>query len=228
MVGKMFAGLLGGSALSALAYLVLGLLDLPAMRTYLGPTPIGAVWAVALLVAIGARAASQAWRWMLLLTGLLTFVVPFVGVAGGGSLPDTELPGRIGQLLASVLGSDFLAARIGTEPAEIAHAWLVALNGQGFSLMCLGLGTLLLVGGLIVVEESPDTAPASTLPPDVLNLITAKRGMYAYRIHAHRELSEEEMILLVSEALEDGRLVEPEPGGPATLITRIGLDSDRS
>ena len=34
------------------------------------------------------------------------------------------------------------------------------------------------------------------------------------------------MIQLVGEAIEDGRLAEPEPGGTATLITRIGLEAD--
>ena len=60
----------------------------------------------------------------------------------------------------------------------------------------------------------------------MLNVITAKRGTHTYNIYAHRALSEEEMIELVGEALEDGSLAEPEPGGTATLITHIGLEAD--
>ena len=230
MLGKMFAGLLGGFVVGAFAYLVLGLVDLPAMRTHLGPIPLGALWASVLLVAVAAGTAGQAWRWMLLLAGLLAFALPFLGFVAGGNRLDPGLPGRIGDLLVLVLASDLLPASIGPEPAETAHAWLMALDGQVFALASLGLGTLLLVTGLMVGKETrhlaPTPAPGDALAPGVLNVITAKRGTHTYHVYAHRALSEEEMIQLVRKALEDGRLAEPEHGGTATLITHIGLDTD--
>ena len=165
MLGKMFAGLLGGFVVGVFAYLVLGLVDLPAMRTHLGPIPVAALWASALLAAVAAGTAGQAWRWMLLLAGLLAFAMPFLGFVAGGNRLDPGLPGRIGELLGLALASDLLAARIGPELAETAHAWLIVLDSHVFSLACLGLGTLLLVTGLTVGKEPPDLAPAHTPAP---------------------------------------------------------------
>ena len=173
-------------------------------------------------------AARQAWGWMLLLAGLLAYALPFIGFVAGGSRLDAELAGRVGDLLAAVLASDLLAAGIGPEVAEIGKAWLMALDDHVFSLAWLASGTLLLVTGLMAGKELRDPAPSSgdSPPPGVLNVITAQRGRYTYHIYAHRALSEKEMIQLVGEAIEDGRLAEPEPGGTATLITRIGLEAD--
>ena len=192
MLGKLLAGLFGGFVVGVLAYVVLGLVDVPAMRAHLGPIPMAALWAVALLAAIAARAARQAWGWMLLLAGLLAYALPFIGFVAGGSRLDAELAGRVGDLLAAVLAPDLLAAGIGPEVAEIGKAWLMALDDHVFSLACLASGTLLLVTGLMAGKELRDPAPSSgdSPPPGVLNVITAQRGRYTYHIYAHRALSE--------------------------------------
>lgn len=58
--------------------------------------------------------------------------------------------------------------------------------------------------------------------PLVENVVTARSGMFTYRVMAFRHLAEHEQMDLIRQALEDGRLQEPEPGGTATLITDIG------
>jgi len=58
--------------------------------------------------------------------------------------------------------------------------------------------------------------------PDVENLITARDGMFTYRVLAYRHLSEKERMEVVREALRLGHVHEPEPGGTATVMTAIG------
>ena len=58
--------------------------------------------------------------------------------------------------------------------------------------------------------------------PDIENIITAREGLYTYRILAYRHLSDHERISVVKEALQNGNLKEPEPGGTATVLTNIG------
>jgi len=64
--------------------------------------------------------------------------------------------------------------------------------------------------------------------PSVENVITARGGMFTYRVMAHRYLSEQERMDAVREALAEGRLQEPESGGSATLITDIGKGSGQN
>lgn len=73
-------------------------------------------------------------------------------------------------------------------------------------------------------EQYLASRTAPTLP-SVENVITARGGMFTYRVMAHRHLSEQERMEAVREALADGRLQEPESGGSATLITDIGKGS---
>jgi hypothetical protein len=61
--------------------------------------------------------------------------------------------------------------------------------------------------------------------PDVENIITARGGDMTYRILAYRHLTEEERMQVVWEALRNGNLSEPGPGGTATLLTSIGRDT---
>ena len=58
--------------------------------------------------------------------------------------------------------------------------------------------------------------------PDIENIITAREGLYTYRILAYRHLSDHERVSVVKEALENGNLKEPQPGGTATVLTNIG------
>jgi hypothetical protein len=58
--------------------------------------------------------------------------------------------------------------------------------------------------------------------PDIENIITAREGLYTYRILAYRHLSDHERVSVVKEALKNGNLKEPEPGGTATVMTNIG------
>ncbi len=58
--------------------------------------------------------------------------------------------------------------------------------------------------------------------PDIENIITAREGLFTYRILAYRHLSDHERVSVVKEALKNGNLKEPEPGGTATVLTNIG------
>jgi hypothetical protein len=58
--------------------------------------------------------------------------------------------------------------------------------------------------------------------PDVENIITARDGMFTYRVLAYRHLSEQERMDVMHEALQLAHVSEPEPGGTATVMTAIG------
>lgn len=60
--------------------------------------------------------------------------------------------------------------------------------------------------------------------PDVENIITARNGRFTYRVLAYCHLSESERKQAVREALEQGRIQEPEPGGTTTVLTSIGRE----
>ncbi len=59
-------------------------------------------------------------------------------------------------------------------------------------------------------------------PEPVENLITAKNGQLTYRVMAYRRMEDGELQRTVWDALQSGRLREPELGGRATLFTDIG------
>jgi len=60
--------------------------------------------------------------------------------------------------------------------------------------------------------------------PDVENFITARDGLFTYRVLAYCHLSADELMCAVREALEQGRIQEPEPGGTTTVLTSIGRE----
>ena len=59
-------------------------------------------------------------------------------------------------------------------------------------------------------------------PEPVENLITANHGQFTYRVMAYRRMENGELERVVWEALQSGKLKEPEPGGVATLVTDVG------
>ncbi len=58
--------------------------------------------------------------------------------------------------------------------------------------------------------------------PTVETVITAKDGLFTYRVIAYRALSTEECKKVVWRALQVDYIDEPEPGGEVTLVTKIG------
>jgi hypothetical protein len=56
----------------------------------------------------------------------------------------------------------------------------------------------------------------------VENFVTAKSGQVTYRVIAYRKMEKGELQRVVWDALQSGKLKEPEPGGTATLVTDIG------
>ncbi len=59
-------------------------------------------------------------------------------------------------------------------------------------------------------------------PERVENFVTAKSGQVTYRVIAYRKMEKGELQRVVWDALQSGKLKEPEPGGTATLVTDIG------
>lgn len=60
--------------------------------------------------------------------------------------------------------------------------------------------------------------------PSHEHVITARDGTLTYRVWAWRALGTEELREVVWQALQEGRLAEPEPGGTVELVTDLGRD----
>lgn len=67
-------------------------------------------------------------------------------------------------------------------------------------------------------ELSQRSAQAKQAIDKVEHWLTARGGSLTYRVLADEQLSQEELRRRVMEALQTGRLREPESGGTATLI----------
>jgi len=79
-----------------------------------------------------------------------------------------------------------------------------------------------LVWALTATDNLPVKHAEPTKEPEpVENLITAKGGKLTYRVMAYRRMEKGELERAVWEALQAGRLKEPEPGEIATLVTDI-------
>jgi len=89
------------------------------------------------------------------------------------------------------------------ERARIADRWLEENQKRGLD--------------FVVVEGDEE--------PTVENVITARGGLFRYRVMAFRHLTHAERQEIVTEALKRGLLSEPEPGGTATLMTSIGRET---
>lgn len=60
------------------------------------------------------------------------------------------------------------------------------------------------------------------LEPPIENIITAREGTLTYRVMAYRALSQQEMMGLVRQGLDDGSIREPATGGVTSVITTLG------
>ncbi len=104
--------------------------------------------------------------------------------------------------------------------------WIVAGQSGATGYLIFGLAAFVL--GIWMVKEGRQPGKRVNLaeptrePTPVENLITAKGGQFTYRVMAYRRMEEGELEKVVWEALQSGRLKEPEPGGVATLVTSIG------
>ncbi len=105
--------------------------------------------------------------------------------------------------------------------------WIVAGQSGATGYLIFGLAAFVL--GIWMVKEGRQPAkrggPAAETtkePAPVENMITAKGGQLTYRVIAYRRMEKGEMERAVLEALQSGKLKEPEPGGIATLVTDIG------
>ena len=85
------------------------------------------------------------------------------------------------------------------------------------------LGWVVALVWALTATDSPRIEPTQAKEPEpVENLITAKHGQLTYRVMAYRKMENGELQRTVWEALQSGRLKEPEPGAEATLLTNIG------
>ena len=69
-------------------------------------------------------------------------------------------------------------------------------------------------------DESPFRQQRRAAPAMHEHFITAQHGALTYRVLAPRTLSEQDLRQAVWQALQDGRLAEPQPGQTATLVLR--------
>jgi hypothetical protein len=104
---------------------------------------------------------------------------------------------------------------------------ILALTGFGLTGQSVIGGLIAVAIGGWMVWEGRKPALRSREPPTtelqyVENLITAKGGQITYKVMAYRKMEKGELERAVMEALQSGKLKEPEPGGVATLVTEIG------
>jgi len=209
MLGKLLAGVLVGFLGATLAYLLFGLVfaQSPHVQSYSGPIPVAVLWIAMVALALTARTAGKAWRYLLVLDGLLAFALPFIAFVAAGMHMDSDLARHIGDAIGSVLGAQMLTAHLGTYPAEIAGVWIPAANSELLGLALLSMGTLLLCLGLMVgtVPCEPMYRDVERPLPSFANVIRAKGGTLKFRVLAYRPMSDEEVMTTVWDALEDGQ-----------------------
>ncbi len=118
-----------------------------------------------------------------------------------------------------------------TKPAgvffQLVGAFLLLVGLVSLSESIFWGAIVLAIGGWMVWQGRrpsmrTNSAEAVKEPDRVENLITAKGGQFTYRVMPYRRMEKGELKGAVWEALESGKLKEPEPGGIATLVTDIG------
>ncbi len=144
-----------------------------------------------------------------------------MGRSEGGAMHLTKPAGVFFQLLG------FPIAFLAVPSVLMGVFWIVTGKPGGVAYLIFGLAFSVL--GIWMVKEGRQPAKrggpgAKTAkePELVENMITAKHGQLTYRVMAYRRMEKEELKWEVWEALESGKLKEPEPGGVATLVTEIG------
>jgi len=74
MIAKIIAGIIGGFVV---AFLVGNLLNLAFNSSQMAAVAFLLAWAIAIVGALRAPRGAKAWRWLLIVSGALTFLMPF-------------------------------------------------------------------------------------------------------------------------------------------------------
>ena len=219
MVGKLLSGIAAGFIVALLGYLLAGfvMISLGLFSTYVGPILLLGIWLLSIIVSPLFSKTSRVWGYGMVLSGLLAMALPLAVVILVGTADPIRAISELSFVVGALLGS--------SAGAEIAS--LLSFAGLGYSAIgILVFGLLLIALALVfgfkqevVIRNRPDAAP-----PDIENIITAKEGTYTYRVMAYCVLPEEQLMEIVWQALEDGRLKQPKSGESATPVTSIGKD----
>ncbi|WP_445362032.1 hypothetical protein ACJJIQ_00180 (plasmid) [Microbulbifer sp. ANSA003] len=91
MVGKVFAGLIGGLVVALLGYFQYSIMAVDiATQSEPSVVPFFVVWVLAMVVACTAKRTGKAWRRLLLISAILCFLLPISGlVFTGNAVADT-------------------------------------------------------------------------------------------------------------------------------------------
>ncbi|WP_444959210.1 hypothetical protein [Microbulbifer sp. ZKSA002] len=91
MVGKVFAGLIGGLFVAFLGYFQYGIMAIDVTaQSEPSLVPFFVAWALAMLIACTAKRTGKAWRRLLLISAILCFLLPISGlIFTGNAVVDT-------------------------------------------------------------------------------------------------------------------------------------------
>ncbi len=144
---KFLAGVIGGLVLAILSMVLvsIGSAGSPPTGSTIGPTVFLLVWIASIVIALMAPRAAKAWRRLLLLSGIVSFLMPLAGVVFTGSFLANQQTSSAAETAGAAVGGTLVTG---------------ALGFVGFF-----LGVVFVLSGLLVGRDKQVIYVAAPQPP---------------------------------------------------------------
>ena len=112
---KFLAGVIGGLVLAILSMILvsIGGAGSPPAGNTIGPTVFFLVWIASIVIALAAPRAAKAWRRLLLLSGIVSFLMPLAGVVFTGSFLANQQTSSAAETAGAAVGGTLVTGALG-------------------------------------------------------------------------------------------------------------------